>query len=124
MNKIPLLLLFSLTCFISCQNQWVNYELYSPGTNSFSDEKDNQKLKYKNLYIRYNGSCSITELTNSIKSHGGGSWTKTDYPNVLKLTFSSNTFLTHYRLYVRIDLKKNLFIFEVTKSNQYLHIFT
>jgi len=72
---------------------------------------------YKTLTIREDGACVITEIINSRVHRGGGNCKPTERNNVYEVFLSSNSFLTSYRLYVRINASDSTF--EISDSGEF-----
>lgn len=85
-------------------------ETYTHGNTRFSDASLNGETKYGYLVLREDGACSITEIRNGKEYHGGGAWRKTDETNIIRIGLSSNSVMTRYHFFVRVNKETNTYI--------------
>lgn len=63
-----------------------------------------------NLRLREDGACSIEEERFGKMFRGGGAWWKTDQSGVVKVGLSSNSAMSLYHFFVRLDQATQSFI--------------
>lgn len=83
---------------------------YAKGEAIFSDNNLNGKTKYGSLVLREDGACSITETVYGRIVRGGGAWSKTDQPNIISIGLSSNSQMTVYHFYIRLNEETNSYV--------------
>jgi hypothetical protein len=79
-------------------------ETYTNGTNL------NGKTQYGSLSLREDGVCSITEIRDGKDYRGGGSWNKTDQEKIIRIGLSSNSAMTIYHFFARLNNENNSYI--------------
>jgi len=79
-------------------------ETYANGTDL------NGKTQYGPLSLREDGACSITETRDGKDYRGGGSWSKTARDRIVSIGLSSNSAMTRYHFFARLNNDTNSYI--------------
>ncbi|MGH1540098.1 MAG: hypothetical protein ACRBHB_06730 [Arenicella sp.] len=112
MKIFSVITLFCLISLQACIHSNSYYESLSEEVFKSGSTKENiaGSVEYSTLLLRENGACLISEIRNGELYRGGGSWRKTAHENVIEVGLSSNSMMTSYKFYVRLNREEKTYI--------------